>query len=372
MLYCSNCDIKYQSDQAQKFCDKCGGPVQMIEDRSISSVTPTHATGMESVTSPTDNDTVELKMPRQTDPSPPSATNLEIGDRVTNVYNNASSQDYCAYGGERVYQDKSFRCPECGRDPICTDHFDKTLRLCSFCVESRTQSCSTCNTKGLADDMAKCPKCLKIFCSDHSNANSELCLECSEQWANVVAAMESGEVAISMGTVIGTDEITIKGDSIITKDGYPVATIKENTWYASPKQWYRVKNQLLLQEKQAMGRFYPNMNLDFSKDENAHWNGTVTTWSGKSYSVRLSYPAVFPYRPPKAYILDPKIERSRHIYPDGHLCLFHKDDKAWQINTTGATVMSWVSLWLHCYEAWLETGDWPRPEADELEISPAY
>ena len=161
----------------------------MIEDRSISSVTPTHATGMESVTSPTDNDTVELKMPRQTDPSPPSATNLEIGDRVTNVYNNASSQDYCAYGGERVYQDKSFRCPECGRDPICTDHFDKTLRLCSFCVESRTQSCSTCNTKGLADDMAKCPKCLKIFCSDHSNANSELCLECSEQWENVVAAM---------------------------------------------------------------------------------------------------------------------------------------------------------------------------------------
>ena len=258
----------------------------MIEDRSISSVTPTHATGMESVTSPTDNDTVELKMPRQTDPSPPSATNLEIGDRVTNVYNNASSQDYCAYGGERVYQDKSFRCPECGRDPICTDHFDKTLRLCSFCVESRTQSCSTCNTKGLADDMAKCPKCLKIFCSDHSNANSELCLECSEQWANVVAAMESGEVAISMGTVIGTDEITIKGDSIITKDGYPVATIKENTWYASPKQWYRVKNQLLVQEKQAMGRFYPNMNLDLSKDENAHWNGTVTTWSGKSYSVR--------------------------------------------------------------------------------------
>ena len=215
----------------------------MIEDLSISSVTPTHATGMESVTSPTDNDTVEIKMPRQTDPSPPSATNLEIGDRVTKVYNNASSQDYCADGGERVYQDKSFRCPECGRDPICTDHFDKTLRLCSFCVESRTQSCSTCNTKGLADDMAKCPKCLKIFCSDHSNANSELCLECSEQWANVVAAMESGEVAISMGTVIGTDEITIKGDSIITKDGYPVAPTKDNTWYASTKQRYRVKHQ---------------------------------------------------------------------------------------------------------------------------------
>ena len=66
----------------------------MIEDHSISSITPPDATAMESLASPTNNDTVELKMSRQTEPSTPPAANLEIGDRVTNVYNNASSQDY--------------------------------------------------------------------------------------------------------------------------------------------------------------------------------------------------------------------------------------------------------------------------------------
>mgnify|MGYP001159613252 CR=1 FL=1 len=372
MLYCSNCDIKYPADEGQGFCDKCGGPVQPLQEQSITPTTASDIALQRTTNGPSGADELPVRLTDQSNTPSSTPTNVDIGDKVTNVYNSTSGQDYCAYGGERVYQDKSFRCPECGRDPICTDHFDKNLRLCPFCVESRTTACSTCNTRQLSENMLKCPRCLKTVCDDHSNDSHALCIECSEQWADVVAAMESGEVAISMGTVIGTDQIEIKGDSIVTKDGHPVATIKENTWYSSPKQWYRVKGQLLDQEKQAMRRFYPNMALEFSDDENAHWSGDIVTWSGKSYSVRLSYPAAFPYRPPKTYVTDPKIVRSRHIYPDGHLCLFHKDDKAWQINTTGATMISWVSLWLHCYEAWLDTGEWPRPEADELEISPTY
>lgn len=372
MLYCSNCDIKYPADEGQGFCDKCGGPVQPLQEQSITPTTASDIALQRTAAAPDGADELPVRLTDQSNTPSSTPTNVDIGDKVTNVYNSTSGQDYCAYGGERVYQDKSFRCPECGRDPICTDHFDKSLRLCPFCVESRTTACSTCKTRQLSENMLKCPRCLKTVCDNHSNDSHALCIECSEQWADVVAAMESGEVAISMGTVIGTDQIEIKGDSIVTKDGHPVATIKENTWYSSPKQWYRVKDQLLTQEKQAMRRFYPNMALEFSDDENAHWSGDIVTWSGKSYSVRLSYPAAFPYRPPKTYVTDPKIVRSRHIYPDGHLCLFHKDDKAWQINTTGATMISWVSLWLHCYEAWLDTGEWPRPEADELEISPIY
>ena len=157
-----------------------------------------------------------------------------------------------------------------------------------------------------------------------------------------------------------------------THDRRPVATIKENTWYVSSKQWYRVKPQLLEREQKAMARFYPSMNLGFESNGNASWEGAIVTWSGKSYKIALRYPPVFPYRAPLAYVVNPKIEESRHIYPDGHLCLFHKDDKAWQVNTTGATVMSWVTLWLHCYEAWRESGHWPRPEADQMVITPKY
>ena len=63
----------------------------MIEDHSISSLTPTETIAVESLASPTNNDAVELKLPRQTDPSTSSAANVEIGDRITNVYNTASS-----------------------------------------------------------------------------------------------------------------------------------------------------------------------------------------------------------------------------------------------------------------------------------------
>ncbi len=364
MFYCISCDQEFPTIQGQKFCDQCGGS---IEESVGDTITPISSSDF----------SIEERTPFSsseaiTNQSTTGQQNVDIGDKVTNVYNSNSSQDYCAYGGERVNQDKAFRCPECGRDPICTDHFDQGLRLCPFCTESRTSECSVCAVRRLSEKMAKCSKCFKNVCEDHAGERNGMCPECIEKWTDVVSAMESGDVAISMGTVIGTDQIEIKGDSIVTKDGHPVATIKENTWYTSPKQWHRVKAQLLNQERQAMGRFYPNMSLMFTNDGNAHWTGEIVTWSGKSYSVKLSYPAVFPYRPPNAYVMSPKIIRSRHIYPDGHLCLFHKDDKAWQINTTGATVMSWVSLWLHCYEAWRDTGIWPRPEADELEISPAY
>ena len=121
-----------------------------------------------------------------------------------------------------------------------------------------------------------------------------------------------------------------------------------------------------------MHRLYPNMELETNSDGFITWQGTLTTWSQNSYEVQLHYPMSFPFAPPKVFVISPKIPESRHIYEDGHLCLFHKDDKAWQPRTSAATMMSWVSLWLHCYEVWQETGTWPRPEADEFVITPNY
>ena len=121
-----------------------------------------------------------------------------------------------------------------------------------------------------------------------------------------------------------------------------------------------------------MHRFYPDLKLYKTREDDRFWQGMLATWSGKQYEVRLRYPPNFPFRPPKAYVVNPKIEQSRHIYEDGHLCLFHKDDRTWQPGTTAATMMSWVALWLHCYEVWEETGDWPRREHDQLVVKTAY
>ena len=114
------------------------------------------------------------------------------------------------------------------------------------------------------------------------------------------------------------------------------------------------------------------MQIGWTDEGDCCWDGIVKVRSGNEYQIHLRYPHRFPFAPPKAYVINPKIERSRHIYDDGHLCLIHKDDGAWQTNTTAAVVMSWVSLWLHCHEVWKETGDWIRDEADQVEISPTY
>ena len=124
MLYCSNCDIKYPADDGQAFCDKCGGPVQPLQEQSIAPAPISDVSLERSTAVQSGADELPMRVTDQSNTQSSSPTNLDIGDKVTNVYNGVTSQDYCIYGGERVYQDKSFRCPECGRDPICTDNFD--------------------------------------------------------------------------------------------------------------------------------------------------------------------------------------------------------------------------------------------------------
>jgi hypothetical protein len=231
-----------------------------------------------------------------------------------------------------------------------------------------------CNDQLPISETFTCRRYKRIAGNDHLDPErEELCMECSAKWSQVMGAIERDAVGISMdGTVVGRDDVELVDGVLRTKDGKPVSTIKENIWYAVPKQWYRVRASLLRREQQAMRRFYPDLQLQTADNGDLFWQGAVSTWTGNAYEIQLRYPAAFPHRPPKAYVVNPKIEQSRHIYPDGHLCLFHRDDKTWEMNTTCATVMSWISLWLHCYEVWLETGSWPRKEHDEMVITTNY
>jgi len=379
MSFCTHCHREFQTTADQHFCDECGNPFSQNESASPVVVSE----GLPRQTGTTSNQAAVPILGGQADSTSINDSDLyfqqanpsqqvDIGDKVTNVYNQIKTDEYCAYGGEKVSLEHSYRCPHCGRGPLCVDHFDRGLRTCAHCLDVQSGTCSVCNERIPIQETKSCERCQKTACHTHWDDDRRWCEECARQWKDVVSAMDSGDVVISMGTLVGTDEVELKGNILTTNDGRPVATIKENTWYVSSKQWYRIKPQLLDREQKAMGLFYPSMGLTFDGKGTACWNGDIVTWSGKKYEVSLRYPPIFPYRPPPAYIISPKIEQSRHIYPDGHLCLFHKDDKAWQINTTAATVMSWVSLWLHCYEAWLESGHWPRPEADQVVISPKY
>ena len=377
MAQCPHCGWEYTPVPDEKFCDNCTGALE----ETPAAAGPTPGAGAPVAIEPVPGSSAGMENradlagdAMEQREREPASRHYEIGDKTTTVYQRDVAQDYCTYGGERVYQDRSFRCPNCGREPLCVQHYDQSLRKCAFCTAEAEVSCALCHKQLPTSQVFACGRCQRIVGVDHRDPKrEEWCTDCSARWAGHVEAMEKDEVAIDAdGTVVVADEVELKNRELRTKDGKAVATIKPNIWYAKPKQWYRVRPPLLRQEKQVMRRLYPKFQVDTTSEGDCFWQGVVTTWGGKEYEVRLVYPAAFPYRPPKVFVVNPKIKRSRHIYPDGHLCLFHKEDNTWEPNTTAATAMSWASLWLHCYEAWLETGHWPRKEHDDFVITTNY
>jgi hypothetical protein len=131
-------------------------------------------------------------------------------------------------------------------------------------------------------------------------------------------------------------------------------------WSLSYGQWR------LRQEREAMARF-PSFRLVENYGDLC-WLGPLTSsLTGKRYQVRVRYPGRFPDSPPIVTV-------EKHTFPVGmpHLqgfdkpCLFmpgqgsgHGYDPG---RTTAATLVAWTALWIHAYETWCETGEWPGVE----------
>lgn len=393
MANCPHCHAEYTPNLEQEFCDRCGkrlgeapatlarapsppglgaSPEQLPGAVAGALAGAAASVGVGSAQRPPAPAEASAGAPNTGRANVVGEHNIGAGRDV--IIRQAVEVEFCASGFERIiHASRTFMCPECRRSPICDRHFDETRRLCTTCIEGRNVACAICGGRLPADKLFTCQRCHRVAGTDHKDAARNMCTECSARWAGVVEAIQRDEVVITAhGTVAEMDNVKLVKGVLQTRDGKPVATIKENIWYAKPKQWHQVKPKLLIREQRAMQRFYPNLALLTSREGDLRWEGPVSTWAGNEYVIQLRYPDAFPYMPPKAYILSPKVERSRHIYEDGHLCLFHRDDKTWQPETTAATVMSWVSLWLHCYEVWQETGEWPRREHDQIVVSPVY
>ena len=368
MASCPNpeCPEEYEPSPDHLFCDRCGTPLGQ-------SLLATQESSSPAVSAAEDPLVVTGSI------SGGSGGGRTIGVGGGNVagrdviIQNTVQNVFCLIGGEQIFGDRVFRCPDCNRSPLCDKHFDPVRALCGRCQDAKTIPCPICNEKVPVDQTFTCGRCHRIAGNDHLDAERNWCTECVDRWAGIVEAMEKDQVGISKdGTVVTRDDVVVHNGVLRTKDDKAVATIKENTWYVRRHQWHTVKPKLLQREQQAMRRFYPNLEMAKAADGDLYWKGSVSTWTGNDYEIMLRYPHRFPFAPPRAFVMNPKIKQSRHIYPDGHLCLFHTDDKAWQPETTAATVMTWVSLWLHCYEAWKDSGVWPRQEADELLITTDY
>ena len=79
------------------------------------------------------------------------------------------------------------------------------------------------------------------------------------------------------------------------------------------------------------------------------WLGYLTSNRNKQYKVFIEYPDDFPYSPPPAYILKPKLN-SQHIWDDGSLCLLHSIDDVWSTESTAVVIVARSSGWIFSYE----------------------
>ena len=94
---------------------------------------------------------------------------------------------------------------------------------------------------------------------------------------------------------------------------------------------------------------------DSAGGSNGCWVGVQPgELTGTRYSVEIRYTDQFPWAPPAAFILDPRVLVSPHRFADGSLCLFDRTS-AWRFLSAQA-IATQVALWIFCQETWELTG----------------
>ncbi|GHS92370.1 hypothetical protein FACS1894187_13570 [Synergistales bacterium] len=134
------------------------------------------------------------------------------------------------------------------------------------------------------------------------------------------------------------------------------------------------KERITNYEAPAMNRKFPQFKLfrigpehSFAPDGEMFWGGYLKTNFGTEYGAAIVYPRNYPNDRIRAYIPELKGHvNSRHMYVDGHLCLYSNDHsgagEGVGDETTATTVTAWTAAWLNAWEVYQRTGRWPGKE----------
>lgn len=113
-----------------------------------------------------------------------------------------------------------------------------------------------------------------------------------------------------------------------------------------------------LTEQSLLAREYPGFAMDVDDDGTPYAHG----WIGPGGHLKNGYHVLVVLPPgygngvlPRAHVLEPVLRTGApHRYTDGGLCLDHSG--AFTKKSTIVTFLAWITVWLHLYEDWLETG----------------
>lgn len=109
-----------------------------------------------------------------------------------------------------------------------------------------------------------------------------------------------------------------------------------------------------------MKKRFPQFRPIRLQDGRIGYVGIIRTMSWNQYEIIIVYPNNYPHEAPKVYSISPPIS-TKHQFKDGSLC-FHLSHE-WSPSFTVCVIVGWTSHWLHAYENYLRTGNWPGREA---------
>jgi hypothetical protein len=78
------------------------------------------------------------------------------------------------------------------------------------------------------------------------------------------------------------------------------------------------------------------------------WRETITSNSGRRYTILIACQQNHPFSAPLAWILEPKIAGCHHMFSNGRLCLHDYSigpHMTWVLN-----IRNWACEWVDCYE----------------------
>lgn len=92
-------------------------------------------------------------------------------------------------------------------------------------------------------------------------------------------------------------------------------------------------------------------------------------WERQVFAIRVVFPSSYERgEEPEAFVDEPNIRSSKHMYSNGHLCLSYPGDgtnQGWDpAENNGVTILLWAIQWLRAYRRWKRTDRWPGASAD--------
>jgi hypothetical protein len=129
-------------------------------------------------------------------------------------------------------------------------------------------------------------------------------------------------------------------------------------WWTTPYGRWR-----LSVEKEAMKRF-PSFESARDPHGRIAWLGTLRSSlnPAREYRLLVMYPDEYPDTAPAVYITSPElVPGTPHLLVGNRPCLFttYGPNGYDPARTTAATLVAWTALWIHAYETWCATGEWP-------------